>query len=202
MVGVSLIMVKYKFTRLEILHSDMQVKMETRVTFPFTYNLKNFSCIFITDTLPFRFYVTSLGIHPVSFELLIDENYCTETYLKEYRALVKYLELKYDPSHTFRPVDFFEALNKRIPATFKERPHYRDIIRINAGKKVEDSEATIFCGWRRSPTGRVSIENLEKTIRAFGDYYGNMSKEKGISSCWTTDENKEDIKKLSEIVSM
>ena len=44
----------YEFSALKILHEDMKVKNEERAKFPFTYNSKDFSCIFLTDIKPMR----------------------------------------------------------------------------------------------------------------------------------------------------
>ncbi len=192
----------FKFTRLEQLHTDMQANSEDRVIFPFSYNHKDFSCIFLTDINPYRLYLTALGKENLSFEFSVDSKYRTDAYIDHYRELISYLEIKYDPNHTFKPIDFFDALNKKMPTRFTKKPSYKDVIRINSGKKVEKIGEPNFCGWRRSPTGRVTEENLEKTRRAFGDKYAEMSRGKGISSCWTADDNKEDLKRLNELVCM
>lgn len=57
----------FEFTGLRILHKDMVTRREERVTFPFEFNGKTFSCIFITDIIPYRLYLTTLGLHPKVF---------------------------------------------------------------------------------------------------------------------------------------
>lgn len=196
----------FKFTQLKILHSDMKRKDEERAIFTFTYNKKHngkiFSCIFLTDIIPYRLYLSAVGGSYLSFEFTLNENYEVETYLdnEKYRELVNFLGIKYDKDHIFKPIDFFEVLNKKIPTKFKERPSYNRVISLNTEKKVEDPNKPYFCGWRRSPSGNVTNENLEKTRIAFGDKYAKLSKEYGISSCWTEDNTKENLKMLSEII--
>ena len=116
----------FEFTGLKILHKDMMKKGEDRVTFPFEFNGKTFSCIFLTDIIPYRLHLTTLGLYPVVFELEIEKGYKAKCFIDDYKKLVGYLEIKYDPTHKFVPLDFFEALNKRIPEEFTMRPDYKD----------------------------------------------------------------------------
>lgn len=47
----------FEFTGLRTLHKDMMKKGEERATFPFEFNEKTFSCIFLTDIIPYRLYL-------------------------------------------------------------------------------------------------------------------------------------------------
>ena len=194
----------FEFTGLKILHEDMMKKGEERVTFPFEFNGKTFSCIFLTDIIPYRLYLTTLGLYPVVFELEIEKGYKSKCFIDDYKKLVDYLEIKYDPTHKFVPLDFFEALNKRIPEEFTMRPDYKDTLKIaSKRKKIEEKDKRFFCGWKRNPAGRnVQDENLEKTRSAFGDATAEMSKRKNISSCWTKHASDEELKKLNDINTM
>lgn len=58
----------FKFTALESLHNNMKLNDMERVVFPFRYNEKGFSCIFITDILPYRLYLSTLGEKAITFE--------------------------------------------------------------------------------------------------------------------------------------
>lgn len=133
----------FKFTQLKILHSDMKRKDEERAIFTFTYNKKHngkiFSCIFLTDIIPYRLYLSAVGGSYLSFEFTLNENYEVETYLdnEKYRELVNFLGIKYDKDHIFKPSDFFEVLNKKIPTKFKERPSYNRVISLNTEKKLK-----------------------------------------------------------------
>lgn len=194
----------FEFTGLRILHNDMRRVGEKRATFSFHYNEKNFSCIFLTDIIPYRLYLTTLGVEPIVFEFEIEIGYNVKSFIDDYQKLVDYLKLKYNPNHKFLPVDFFEALNKKIPSKFEYKPRYADVIRVASKRRnIEDKDKIFFCGWRRNPLGqKVSDENLEKTRSAFGDEKAEMSMNKNISSCWTDLESEEVLKKLSELSAM
>lgn len=194
----------FEFTGLRILHEDMKKNKEERATFPFTYNEKGFSCIFLADVEPYRLYLTTLGKIPEVYELEISKKYLVDCYIDDYKKLVAYLEIKYDPNHKFIPSDFFKVLNRKIPKEFKKRPHYADVITIASKRRnIEEVSKIYFCGWKRNPIGKsVSDKNYEKTRSAFGEEKAKMSKIKNISSCWTDNESEEEIKKLSDIVAI
>ncbi len=193
----------YEFTRLRALHQDMKKVGETRATFPFRYNEKEFSCIFLVDITPFRLYLTTLGVEPIVFELEIERGYKTKSYLDDYNKLVAYLELKYNPDHVFKPNDFFEALNGRIPVHFTTKPNYRDVLLVaSKRRKIEEEDKIYFCGWYSNPKGRhVRSENLEKTRSAFGDEKAEICELNNISSCWTNILIDENLSKLDDIES-
>lgn len=194
----------FEFTGLKTLHKDMIKKGEERATFPFEFNGKTFSCIFLTDIIPYRLYLTTLGLYPVVFELEIEKGYKAKCFIDGYKKLVDYLEIKYDPTHKFVPLDFFEALNKRIPEEFTMRPDYKDTLKIaSKRRKIEEEAKVYFCGWRRNAEGKnVREKNFEKTRSAFGDAKAEMCKRKNISSCWTDRACEEELKKLNDIITM
>lgn len=194
----------YEFTALRILHEDMKARKEERAIFPFTYNAKDFSCLFLTDIKPMRLYLSTLGNNPIVFEIEIDEKYCAETYLDDYKKLVEYLEIKYDPNHTFKPKDFFKVLNNKIPKKFQRKPNYSDVVMVVSKRRmVEEVDKIYFCGWRNNPKGyNVSDMNIEKTRSAFGDKVADICKEKNVSSCWTDISSDESLKKINNLHSM
>lgn len=191
----------FKFTALKILHEDMKVKNEERTIFPFTYNTKYFSCIFLTDIKPMRLYLSTLGTNPIVLEIEIDENYYANTYIADYKKLVNYLEIKYDPNHTFKPTDFFVALNNKIPKKFQEKPKYSDVVRVVSRRRmVEEANKIYFCGWKKNPAGyNVSDMNIEKTRSAFGDKIADVCKSKNVSSCWTDISSDEVLGRINEL---
>ena len=182
----------------------MILKSEMRSVFPFEYNEKNFSCIFLTDITPFRLYLTTLGKNPQVFELEVKKGYKVDRYWDDYKKLLSYLQLKYDPNHIFRPSDFFEALNRKIPQRHIGKPDYKDVILTASSKRnIEEINKIYFCGWLINATGRsVSPENLEKTRSAFGEEKAQICKNKNISSRWTDIKHKEDLNKLVDIGKM
>ena len=183
-----------EFSALKILHEDMKVKNEERAIFPFTYNSKDFSCIFLTDIKPMRLYLSTLGKNPIVFEIEIDEKYCAKTYIDDY----------YDPDHTFKPIDLFEALNNKIPKKFQKKPNYSEVVSVaSKRRRVEEADKIYFCGWRNNPTGyNVSEMNIEKTRIAFGDKIAAMCKLKNVSSCWTNISSDENLKKINDLYNM
>lgn len=194
----------FEFTGLRVLHRDMMAVGEPRAVFPFEYNGKNFSCIFLVDITPFRLYLTTLGARPIIFELEIENGYKVKSYLDDYNKLIAYLDLKYDPNHKFIPNDFFEALNGKIPKKFTRRPDYKEVlITASNRRKIEEINKIYFCSWYTNPIGhKVRPENLEKTRSAFGDKKAQMCSDKNISSCWTDIEADENLKRLNDTITM
>lgn len=191
----------FEFTGLKILHRDMKKVGELRATFPFEYNQKLFSCIFLVDIIPYRLYLTTLGIKPIVFELQIERGYKVKSYLDDYNKLITYLELKYDPNHKFKPNDFFEVLNRNIPMQFTNRPNYKEVLIVAVKRRnIEEIEKIYFCGWYSNHVGkRVRPENLEKTRSAFGDEKAKICKLNNISSCWTDVAIDENLSRLNDI---
>lgn len=194
----------YKFTSLEILHDDMKKKSEESMIFNFIYNKQMFSCIFLTNILPMLLYLCTVGENPLVFEISIDHNYQADTYLEDYKKLIRYLNIKYDPKHKFRPIDFFDALNMNIPHKFNLSPNYKDILMTVAKKRnIEEENKIYFCGWKNNAKGyKVSEKNLEKTKFAFGEKLAAVSKATNKSSCWSANSNEEDLSKLNSLTSL
>ena len=193
----------FKFTALESLHNNMKLNDMERVVFPFRYNEKGFSCIFITDILLYRLYLSTLGDKPIIFELEINNKYETSSYIKDYSKLIEYLEIKYDTNHKFKPNDFFSSLNNKIPKNCNNKPNYKDVILIAAShREIEEPNKIYFCGWKNNIVRNVTDGNLEKTRSAFGDELAELCRIKNISSCWTDIDNKEQINKLNKIYTM
>ena len=80
-----------------------------------------------------------------------------------YKKLVDYLEIKYDPTHKFVPLDFFEALNKRIPEEFTMRPDYKDTLKIaSKRRKIEKKPRYIFVVGEGTQRGRMYERKILK----------------------------------------
>ena len=135
------------------------------------------------------------------FELEIEKGYKSKSYLDDYNKLVAYLKLKYNPNHVFKPNDFFEALNGKIPAYFTTKPNYKEVLLVASKiRKIEEDDKGYFCGWYSNPIGkRVRPENLEKTRSAFGDEKAEICLLNNISSCWTNIAIDENLTKLNDI---
>lgn len=191
----------FEFTGLRTLHEDMKKKNEISASFNFNYNNRGFACIFLGDVMPMLLYLCTVGEAREVFEILIDENYMTDTYIDDYRKLIEYLNLKFDPNHKFKPVDFFEVLNRNIPKTFQNAPDYKEIVRTaSKTRKIEEAYKIYFFRWNPNKgIKKVTDENYEKTRLAFGDKIANLSRKTNKSSCWTDKEGFENLKTFDKI---
>lgn len=191
----------FEFTSLRTLHEDMKENNEISASFNFNYNNRGFACIFLGDVKPMILYLCTVGIAREVFEIAIDENYMTDTYINDYRRLIEYLNLKFDPDHKFKPVDFFEVLNRNIPTTFQTAANYSSILSIASKTRIiKEANKIYFIGWRDNPiSDHVTELNLEKTRLAFGDKIAKISKQTNRSSKWTNDERLENLEAFNDI---
>lgn len=191
----------FEFTSLRTLHEDMKENNEISASFNFNYNNRGFACIFLGDVNPMILYLCTVGEAREVFEIAIDENYMTDTYIDDYRRLIEYLNLKFDPNHKFKPVDFFEVLNRNIPKTFQRAPDYKEIVKVaSKTREIEEADKIYFLGWYRNKVGKsVRDKNLEKTRLAFGREIADISKRTNRSSCWTDEEGLENMEAFNDI---
>ncbi len=196
-------MTSYTMSSLRDINNEMRKNNVFQVTFPFVYNQKTFSCIFINNLNPYRLYMTTLGREPITLEFEIKAGYKINIYIEndKYKALLEYLDLSSNNFSPFKPVYFFQALNEVLPSTQIRKARRSEVFRtVNRVRQVEEADKVYFIGWRRLPSGQnVSSENNEKTRLAFGDEIANVCLDRNISSCWTdipTDEKAVDFSKL------
>lgn len=185
--------IKQKMTKLNI----------QQVTFPFEYSKKPFSCIFAINTVPYRMYMSTLGDYPITLEFEIKSGYLIEVYIprEKYDALLKYLNLRFNPEYPFKPVSLFKALNDKLPYTKLYKAKISTVLKtVSQVRLVEESEKIYFIGWRHLPEGqKVSQYNNDKTRIAFGDKIATDCLNFNISSCWSdipTDERPVDFSML------
>lgn len=191
-------------SNLKNLTTDMKNHNETRTVFPYEFNGKNFSCIYLIDIVPYVMFVTSLGAKPLVLDLKIDpSDYSVSAFFEteKYTALRKHLELKFDPEHKFSPVDFLHHLNNRIPEKFSRKPSYSVVLSTaSTAHSLDEPDKVYFCGWRNNPPNEhVGIKNLQKTKLAFGDKFAELSLQKNLSSRWTSVACDEKIAELNNI---
>ena len=189
-----------KMDNLENLYNSMKTENQARVAFPFEYNERGFSCLFLVDILPYRLHVSSLGNRPFIIEFELNEQFeIKENMNKEdYKNLVRYLNLRYNPENRFKPKFFLERLNLGIPIHTRN-PNYSEVLRNS--RNIEENERIYFCGWRNNNINeRVSDENLYKTKIAFGDKYFEICRKNNISSRWTNVKNEERINEINNIL--
>lgn len=180
---------------LKLVNKKMICNGYKRSTFYVEFNHKTFSCIFIIDTIPYQLYISTLGVAPFTFQVDILKGYKINPILDNeiYRALIEYLELKYDPKKKFSPIAFFDHINKKLPFVQINNVNTASVLKtVSRTKKVEEADKVYFCGWRHNNIRcNVTPENLEKTRIAFGDKISNMCCQNNISSCWTENINEE-----------
>lgn len=191
----------FEFTSLRSLHEEMKKKNEISTTFNFNYNNRGFSCIFLCDITPMLLYFFTTGENPEVFEIEIDSNYMAETYIDDYNKLIKLLGIEYDSNYKFRPVDFFEVLNRNIPGTFQKAANYSSVLRTSSTRRdIEEAEKIYFLGWYENPVGYcVRENNLEKTSIAFGEKIADLSKKTNKSSRWTDKQGLENMAAFNDI---
>ena len=97
-----------KMDNLENLYNSMKTENQTRVVFPFEYNERGFSCLFLVDILPYRLNVSSLGNRSFIIEFELNEQFEIKENMnnEDYINLVRYLDLRYNPENRFRPKFF------------------------------------------------------------------------------------------------
>lgn len=176
-----------------IIKSEMDMREITRAAFNFNINEKPFSCIFIIDITPFRFYLTTLGNEPYVIEFEVSNNFEINPILskEDYTALIRYLEIKYNPDNKFSTIKFLNDINAILPTVIINNPHYTDILKtVSKTREVEESNKIYFMGWKKLHDGQnVSPQNAEKTLSVFGEKIAKLSVSSGISSCWTDQPN-------------
>lgn len=180
---------------LRTLKAKMLQQKLTRVSFPFQYNNKPFSCILIIDIIPYRLYLTTLGMNPITIEFEVHKGFLIDTIIdnQSYRYLIRYLELKYNPDYKFKPQTLLRVLNDQLPSVLIKKADKKTILKISSTvRTVEESEKIYFIGWRNLPHGqKVSYLNNEKTRIAFGDNIAQICFERNVSSCWSDIKSKE-----------
>jgi hypothetical protein len=135
-------------------------------------------------------------------EFELDKNYFTCAHIpeKDYKLLVKYLELEFNPDHTFRPSDIFAVLNSKIPISFSVKPKYQDVIRAaSMSRTIEECNKTNNCGRYANPEGKnVRPGNYEKTLAACGEEIANTTRQRRISSKWTDKSSEENLSEINK----
>lgn len=194
----------YRLHQLEPIINEMEANEITKCIFTVQYNAHPFSCIFTIKPIPLYLYITSVGEAPFCIEREIGRDFTISTMLsnEEYHNLVRYLNLHYNKSNPFRPVAFFQSLDGQMNNINFAEARYSDFLRVvRLNRTVEEADKIYFCGWRNNPQGyHVSQRNLEKTRLAFGDKIADKSRKLNLSSCWTNNEDEENLAKLNDFI--
>jgi hypothetical protein len=104
---------------------------------------------------------------------------------QDYKSLVKILQLKYNPDNPFKPQNFFDEFNKKIPNTYSptsiELLHYVSTQRYD----VEEKEKLYFNKFMPWKSQKRSKENLEKTRLLLPKIYNRIKDRPNISVGYT-----------------
>lgn len=186
------------FSNLKSIYNSLVDENESRTVFTFSFNNKDFSCLFIIDIIPYRLILLPLG-QTFAIEVQINTDFSASTYIENYKMLVKFLELKYDENNKFSPKKMFEVINNNVCKNNVNPPHYSTVIKAERKcRKIEEEDKIFFCGLRNnSKNDSVSPQNYEKTRIAFGDDIANLFKRKNISTRWTDIKNKENLHEIN-----
>ena len=184
-----------QLTNIIKLYNDMVKQGKLRVKFLFIYNHVEADVFFFIDENPMRL-VFGIKHNNKYFELKLDNNFTVKESFDGniYDLIIKSFNIKYDPEHKFKPIDFLTAFNKKIPQSIKNTIIVKPADIAKYKRDVEEADKIYFCGWREnSDKEHVSVKNLEKTKEYMGINAYNMSKQKNVSSRWTDDYRKDNF---------
>jgi len=103
----------------------------------------------------------------------------------QYYTLVNILGLERDPDNKFKPANFFNDFNNRIPEAYRQLNKRERATIVGRAYEVEEHLKTVYIGERDWDNklgipNKRSAENLEKTRLLYPDLY-NRIKDKNIS---------------------
>lgn len=191
-----------KLTNINQLYNEMKENKQPRQQFQIEYNHVLADVFFFIDQTPF---VLAFGIVATQayFELQVSTGFqVIPVFDKEiYDLIIREFHIRYDPNHKFRPLDFLEAINRKLPqhvsATKSVEP--RHIAKYH--RDIDEAEKIYFCGFisQRKFGRNVSQKNLNKTRTLMGEAaYQRCLKEK-ISTKWTDEKGADRYRQWKEI---
>jgi len=176
-----------KIDRLRTLHQDMRKNNLTRCQFSYSHNKLKFDVLFVAEGSPYELLFGVVG-HNCSFLVTVAPGYEITARIKPESAfykLIELLDLTPDPNNRFSANTFFSDFSKKIPV--KVGVNNSSKLPASITPHVNDADKTIFSHWKNNSakSGNVSLENLEKTLKAFGPVIQSFCASKNISSCWS-----------------
>lgn len=175
-----------KLDGLKILYKSMKQEKIERYKFDFVYQGVNFDVLYFIDETPNKL-AFGISQHNYYFEIPVNKGFEIQAFLNEYNKFCKIMGFTYDPKSPYKPIYFFEELNRNIPTLAIKnnvpKPSHIAIYRNN----VEEADRKYFLKWRDNKKlgHQVSPENLEKTRLLLSHEAYLMCKAKNISSCWS-----------------
>ena len=186
---------RLKLNNLARLHRSMKSENITQQKFNYKIDKRaDFDVLFSIRSEP---YVLALTERRASFFLKLDihPGYLVDSIFDRniFYSLIRLLKINNDSIRNFKPREFLQELDLKIPAVAKEGavPTPREVAVIR--KDLSESDKPFFLTWRRNDLrqAHVTKENLEKTREILGIKAAEFSKSQNLSSCWTADPDKD-----------
>lgn len=154
------------------LYYEMRVKHALRQQFQIEYNGVLADTLFFIDQTPF---ILAFGIIGTTdyFELQMQTGFNIAVPFSDevYHEIIKAFNIKYDPTHTFRPTDFLKAINKKMPQHLTgTKPATPPSIAKYRRNDITEADKIYFCGFinERKFGKATSSKNLKKTLILMG----------------------------------
>lgn len=181
-----------KLTNIVNLYIEMRKSNQFRQQFDFTYNEITADVMFLIDQTPF---ILLFGIKNTReyFEIEMKEGFRVPNYLDPmtFNLIKRIFKIKYDPQHIYKPADFWNAFNSKIPKhVCKTKPAVPSSIAYYR-KDVEESNKIYFCGFKDNNKLGQRVRNLEKTRKLMGEKAYQRCKKENLSTRWTDKPSKD-----------
>lgn len=170
--------------------------------FPVRYNNYDFSCILLLQDYGCTLLITTLGENPDTISIDFNDKFETPSILNydEYLVIANYLGFTGKNGKVFHPNAFFNEFDSHIDPRFRKEATNKQRTRaIGRAVSIKEEDKIFFCGWKNNGTsGNVSDRNYQKTRKLVGDSVARKLRNLNISSKWTNNEEKENLRKLNQ----
>lgn len=173
----------------------------SRQQFDFEYNEVEADTFFFIDQNPFIL-AFGLKLTRTYFEIEIEsKNLQTADFFTPelYKTICREFHIKYDPNHTYKPIDFLKAINKEVPQHVKNTRKTKPSNMIRYHRDVDEAEKIYFCGFLDNNKAGTKVRNLEKTRLLMGEKAYITCKQENLSTKWTDDPKKDKYNHWEEL---
>ncbi|MDQ3511673.1 MAG: DUF6037 family protein [Pseudomonadota bacterium] len=174
------------------LHQAMRTNGDQRAHFRITHNGIDFDCLFLVDIVPFEFVLAAIGHPDVAIVLpVLKGYYVMPDFGEDYKPIAQLFNNAAGSFTPFRPSGFLQEIDAAIPTGYRQ-PTLGDITRAYR-HHLDEADKPHFLGWldnNLTPPNRVSVANLDKTKRCFGQRIRDICERTNQSSRWTADASK------------
>ena len=174
---------------LKRLHFSMRRAGTERARFAIKHNQVTFDCLFLTDIEPYEFVLAAVGHPGIVFVFEVLRGYLIEGVFEYelYARLAALLGTGAASGNKLIPREFLRQIDAAIPADVSgtRRVTTADVLRVYR-HHIEEDQKIYFKGWLRNAPGKhVTVANLDKTRRCFGQKIRDSCLRQNISSCWS-----------------